>query len=432
MTWHRVILGTVIATIESGSRPKGGATNDQGDIPSLGGENILTSGGITIEDVRRVSSTFHRLMKKGHLENGDVLINKDGAQTGKLGWYNNQGIGPACINEHLFLLRGIPERITQGYLYYILLSETGQSQIRTQISGSAQPGLKSDFVKGITADIPEAIDVQSKIAEILSTVDRAIEQTEALIAKHQRIKIGLMHDLLTRGIDEHGNLRSEETHVFKDSPLGRIPVEWDVKPLGAIAQVKGGKRLPTGHSYSQTDTGFRYLRVLDFFQREIEYYSLELLDERTFKVLQRYEIKPDELCVSIAGSLGYFALFRPPDGFATILTENAARVVPVSDVVPDCLCAILNSECVQAQIQAEKGTGGGVPKLALFRIKSLLIPFPIDRSEQERIRNALLSVRCVLDTELRGAEKLRLLKTALMQDLLTGKRRVTALLGPTE
>ena len=62
-------------------------------------------------------------------------------------------------------------------------------------------------------------------------MDRAIEQTEALIAKQQRIKTGLMQDLLTCGIDQHGNLRSEETHQFKDSPLGRIPVEWEVENL---------------------------------------------------------------------------------------------------------------------------------------------------------------------------------------------------------
>ena len=59
-------------------------------------------------------------------------------------------------------------------------------------------------------------------------MDRAIEQTEALIAKQQRIKAGLLQDLLTRGLDEHGNLRSDVTHQFKDSPLGPIPVEWQV------------------------------------------------------------------------------------------------------------------------------------------------------------------------------------------------------------
>ena len=68
---------------------------------------------------------------------------------------------------------------------------------------------------------------QTKIAEILSTVDRAIEQTEALIAKQQRIKTGLMQDLLTRGIDEHGNLRSEQ-----NPPIQRLPAGQDSGGVG--------------------------------------------------------------------------------------------------------------------------------------------------------------------------------------------------------
>jgi len=76
---------------------------------------------------------------------------------------------------------------------------------------------------------------RSKIAEILSTVDRAIEQTEALIAKYQRIKTGLIHDLLTHGIDENGSIRTEATHKFKDSLLGRIPAEWAVGTLGGAS-----------------------------------------------------------------------------------------------------------------------------------------------------------------------------------------------------
>ena len=98
---------------------------------------------------------------------------------------------------------------------------------------------------------------QTKIAEILSTVDRAIEQTEALIAKQQRIKTGLMQDLLTRGIDEHGNLRSEKTHKFKNSPLGRIPVEWDVQPVRMLVEVIDATWSPTANSDVLTsDTGF--------------------------------------------------------------------------------------------------------------------------------------------------------------------------------
>ncbi len=66
---------------------------------------------------------------------------------------------------------------------------------------------------------------QRRIAEILDTLDEAIRKTEQVIAKLQQMKQGLLHDLLTRGIDDNGELRDPERHPeqFKDSPLGRIP-----------------------------------------------------------------------------------------------------------------------------------------------------------------------------------------------------------------
>jgi type I restriction enzyme S subunit len=71
---------------------------------------------------------------------------------------------------------------------------------------------------------------QRRIAEILGTVDEVIEQTEALIAKQQQVKAGLMHDLFTRGVTATGTLRpppAEAPHLYQDSPLGPIPKEWD-------------------------------------------------------------------------------------------------------------------------------------------------------------------------------------------------------------
>jgi type I restriction enzyme S subunit len=263
-------------------------------------------------------------------------------------------------------------------------------------------------------------------------VDRVIEQTEALIAKQQRLKTGLMQDLLTRGIDEHGNLRSEQTHKFKDSPLGRIPVEWEVNMLGEIAEVRGGKRLPAGHSYSSADTGHRYFRVTDFYRKEIDYFSLEMLEEVTFRALRRYEIKQGDLCVSIAGSLGYFAHYLPPSEFQTILTENAARIVPKTGFIPSLLCSILNSDRVQMQIEEEKGVGGGVPKLALFRIRSLHVPLPSCENEQSRILGSLASQSEAFTATIIALSKLHSLKTALMQDLLTGRKMVTTLLDGKE
>ena len=112
--------------------------------------------------------------------------------------------------------------------YFFYAMKRWEDYLKGQTSGSGIPHVDKE-VLGKLKLVNFPGNEQSKIAEILSTLDQAIEQTEALIAKQQRIKTGLMQDLLTRGIDEHGQLRTEQTHAFKDSPLGRIPVEWEVE-----------------------------------------------------------------------------------------------------------------------------------------------------------------------------------------------------------
>ena len=91
---------------------------------------------------------------------------------------------------------------------------------------------------------PESTRIAQRIAAVLDTVDEAIAKTEAVIAKLKQVRAGLLHDLLTRGLDEHGQLRDPIAHPeqFKDSPLGRIPREWEAKTfkrIGLIAFVVG-------------------------------------------------------------------------------------------------------------------------------------------------------------------------------------------------
>ena len=337
-------------------------------------------------------------MTKGHLEYRDVLINKDGAQTGKVGLYMPLSNGPACINEHVFLLRGNEDEITQEFLYYCLLSEPGQRQIRTQISGSAQPGLKSSFVHGVHAEIPDSTIEQSKIAEILSTVDRAIEQTESLIAKQQRIKIGLMQDLLKRGIDEQGNLRSEETHKFKDSPLGRIPVEWEPTQIGKLAS------LQRGHDITEDE-----------------------LQDGPFPVVSSGGIvgyhahgtsKGPNVVVGRKGTIGKVhyleSEFWAHDTslYVTEFFGNHERFVFYLFCHLDL---------------ARFGTKSGSPSLNRNDIHPLWIGRP-SPDEQVKIANRLLETDKYRESLELRLGKVKLLKTALMQDLLTGEKRVTPLL----
>lgn len=429
MNWQHSDIASAVSVLESGSRPKGGATVESGEIPSLGGENILKHGGVTLEEVKRVPRKFFERMTKGHLKNADVLINKDGAQTGKVGFYKNNNGAEACINEHLFLIRGDTKKITQSYLYYSLLSQACQNQIEAQISGSAQPGLKSDFLKGVFARIPEALPEQSKITEVLSKVDQAIEQTEYLIAKQQRIKTGLMQDLLTRGIDEHGNLRSEETHEFKDSPMGRIPVEWEIKRLEEMAEkiVDGVHHTPT-----YVDHGMPFLVITDLTAGPgISFENTRYItaaDHRTFSA--RANPAAGDVLVAKDGTLGVARVVKSEYPEFSIFV-SLAMIRPRKDYcLPELICFFFDSGEFLIQLGAlSAGTGLSHIHLEHFRKFQLRRP-PLE--EQKIIIDIIKQQELSLTDCHNDLIKLKRLKNAMMQDLLTGKKRVTPLMENME
>lgn len=274
---------------------------------------------------------------------------------------------------------------------------------------------------------------QSKIAKVLDILDTAIQETEAIIAKLKALKQGLLHDLLTRGIDANGEPRlpqSEAPHLYKESPLGWIPKSWECVRLVEKLGVFGGKRLPAGHAYAERPTAFKYLRVTDFYERDYFLDELESLYENTFNALERYEIRSGQLFISIAGSLGYVGVHRTEDDGAirTILTENAARLIPLGTIEPEFVAQYMNSAMVQNQVTAEKGTGGGVPKLALFRIEQFWLAWP-NEDEQVQIAGRLRAMTERIRDEGKFLRKLNLQKVGLMDDLLTGRVRVTPLLA---
>ena len=98
--------------------------------------------------------------------------------------------------------------------------------------GSGLKHLQKKDLKRHELCFPKDKKEQQRIVQLLTCLDEAIAKTEALIEKYRRIKQGMMHDLLTYGIDKEGNIRSPKTHRFKPSPLGMIPEEWKCSSIG--------------------------------------------------------------------------------------------------------------------------------------------------------------------------------------------------------
>jgi len=326
---------------------------------------------------------------------------------------------PLYTNEAIAGLRS--ESINHDFLYFGLQEWDLLQDVDQAIKGAT---LNKAKLKKIEFHYPPSKPEQTKIAEVLSTVDRAIEQTEALIAKQQRLKTGLMQDLLTCGIDEHGNLRSEQTHPFKDSPLGRIPAEWEVK------QIKDVGLVVTGNTPSESAFADDYQSVPFITPADVGVTSAIQKTTRSFGKNSATSVRmipAGSICVVCIGST---------IGKIGVTVGEAASNQQINTVIPHESKTsefLLHSMLLYLPSQLRKEAGlQAVPIVNKSTFERLLIAIPRDSKEAIEIQHQISSPSAIAESGTRTLVKLRALKTALMQDLLTGRKRVTAMLDGKE
>ena len=140
--------------------------------------------------------------------------------------------GEAAYSTDTYVVTG-KEKYSSKFLYYVLDYLTDYININ-YFQGSGLKHLQKKALKQHEVLIPSTYDEQQRIADALTQIDDVIDSNKRLIAKYEKVKLGMMHDLLTFGIDAKGNIRSEQTHQFKNSDIGRIPVEWEVVELNSV------------------------------------------------------------------------------------------------------------------------------------------------------------------------------------------------------
>ena len=330
---------------------------------------------------------------------------------------------PLYTNEAIAGLNS--EKLDSNYLFHGLHQWNLLQGVDQAIKGVT---LNKAKLKKITFEYPQAFPEQTKIAEVLSTVDQAIKQTEALIAKQQRIKTGLMQDLLTRGIDEHGNLRSEQTHQFKDSPLGRIPVEWEVEPFGhACERVSVGIATSTTKYYRED--GVPLLRNQNVLHGKLDLRDILYISAEFDAINKSKRLKPGDLITMRTGYPGRTAVasdvIKGWQTFTTLISTPKK-----SRYLSDFLCLQINSSIGRGQILTLQG-GGAQQNLNVGWFVNMKVLKP-SMEEQQRMIAVLTEIEKGLNANVGLLKKLRSLKAALMQDLLTGKKRVTPLLNDME
>lgn len=262
---------------------------------------------------------------------------------------------------------------------------------------------------------------QRRIAEILDTVDEAIQRSEQLIAKLKQIKAGLLHDLLTRGLDERGQLRDPVAHPeqFKDSPLGRIPREWEIVSIEQLGKVESGGT-PSRQVRSFWNGPVNWVTPSELTQLDgrFLYSTRESITEAGLANSAAKLLPPGSILVTTRATIGAIAIAGTP----VSTNQGFKSIVPNENADSDFYYYLLQ---LLVPEMARLASGSTFVEISRRDFAAIRVPRP-PLPEQRRIAVILDAHDARLRAEEAYRDKLQQLKQGLMHDLLAGKVRVKA------
>ena len=419
--WETISLNDLLMSLTSGSRPKGGGTGNTAGIFSLGGEHITDDGGFTFDNPQYVPKEHYADIKdKAGVSVGDILINKDGAKTGKLAIVRN-GFSrfPACINEHIFRLRINDQTIEPEYLFAVLLSDHGQKQIQSEVQGSAQGGIIRRFAKFIEIGYPRERKERQAILNYILATDRSLNSASEELQAAQRLKTALMQQLFTKGIPgRHRN--------FRKIKRGIMPASWELTTVNRIAYVGSGVTL--NQDRSPRSNGYRYLTVVNVQRDYIDLTEERYLELRPTEVPSRLLKENDILVVeghANSSEIGRAAMVDKRTEGMTFQNHLFRIRVNTDEVIPAFLLYSLNCSRVRRHWNAICNTSSGLNTINRRQLGRLEISKP-SRSEQEKIVALIEGSKATARSCEAKVNALTILKKSIHQNLLTGKVRINA------
>ena len=353
-----------------------------------------------------------------------ILIAEDG---GNFEQYESRPIayrisGKSWVNNHAHILKALPN-YDQDYIFYSL----EHANVLYYIAGGTRSKLTQKELSKIEIIYPEDIKEQHKIAKILATIDEAIDKTKTIIEKYKAVKEGLMQDLLANGIDENGVIRSQKTHEYKDSPLGKIPVEWKDTTVKLNFKLRARIGWQGLKASEFIEDGPFVVTGTDFELGKINWDNCYHVSYKRYEQDAGIQLHDGDLVITKDGTIGKTAFITdcPPQ---TTLNSGVFVIRPKNnDIFSKYFYYILNSRYFE-QFMRNYLTGSTIKHLNQEIFYDMVIVVPKNIDEQKRIVNKLDSIQNAIYKEIEQLKKYNQIKHGLMQDLLTYKVSVDPLL----
>jgi type I restriction enzyme S subunit len=371
-------------------------------IPLLSAQNI-SNGEIDFSNITYISEeNFCKIHKYFDIKNGDVLLTIVGT-LGETAIVNTDN--KFSLQRSVAIIR-LKNEVYNHFFKYYIQSFRFQKELKLRSKKAVQTGIYLGDLKKFMVPVPPFVE-QRGIAEVLGTVDEVIRWTDAVIAKAEELKRGLMQKLLTRGIGHT---------EFKDTELGKIPKTWEIKHIEDVCE-----KPQYGYTASAKEkpVGPKFLRITDIQDGKVDWNKVPFC-ECAGDVTQ-YRLNKGDIVFARTGATtgkSYLITDEPNAIFASYLIR--LRTKPGTDY--SYLSVFFDSEIYWKQINQQRvgSAQGGVNASTLSSIK---LPLP-SLVEQQKISQLSQGIKNNIEVKQKEKIKLGHLKNGLMWVLLSGQVRV--------
>lgn len=374
-------LAEVTHELESGSRPKGGISEKDFAILSIGGEHIGADGRIDLENGKFVSASFYSGMRRGRLRRHDILIVKDGATTGKVALVDDSVPLPSSINEHVFRL-SLNQNAFPKYVFYYLLSPAGKQDILKDFRGATVGGISQDFIHNVIIPLP-SLEAQKRTAEILGKAERlALTRKDTLVLSDKFLPAAFL--------ELFGSL-SEAAKRFPSSELGNVAAFVDYR----------------GISPNKSPSGVRLITARNVKRGYFDIEPQEFIPEEEYVSWMRRGIPlPGDVLFTTEGhTLGSAAKLPAFEKIA--LAQRLIALQPKEQIRSDYLLHLILHPSFQRQV-VKYSTGSAARGISSKNLAELPIPVPPLALQQRfaSLAERVQQMRSVQQESLRQAEHL--------------------------
>ena len=394
----------------------GGGTPPSETLSYWGGSVMwATPAEITKLKSRYINKTLRTITKEG-LQKSSAKLHPKGTilltSRASIGYPAINSV-PMATNQGFQSLRP-NEKLDVEYGYQLILNN--RNGLERLSAGSTFLEISSKEINKYKLPIPP-LPEQKKIASILTSVDEVIENTQKQIDKLQDLKKATMNELLTKGIGPGGGPHTE----FKDSELGRIPKSWEVVSCEDVCKkIMVGIVITPSKYY--TDVGVPVFRSANVTEEGINFRNLKYISEKSNELLKKSKLTVGDVLTVRTGYPGTSAVVQANGEGCNCVDVVISR--PNKEVIhSNFLCYWINSDYGKGEVLKKQG-GLAQQHFNVGDLRELKLVLPC-LDEQRRVLNILESQSTRLEVVEQKLAQTQSLKKSLMQDLLTGKVRVT-------